>query len=98
MNALTLDTTVVASRDQVAANLAEEVIILGMRDGVYYGVDGVAARVWALVQQPARLGDVVHTLLQEYEVAAESCEAEVIAFVAELEASGLVTRVAHRAP
>ena len=98
MNALTLDTTVVASRDQVAANLAEEVIILGMRDGVYYGVDGVAARVWALVQQPARIDEVVRTLLQEYEVVAESCEAEVIAFVAELEASGLVTRVGTGAP
>lgn len=93
MSALTLDLFVVASRDQVAADLAEEVIILGMRDGVYYGVNGVAARIWALVQQPARLGDVVRTILAEYDVAEDVCRTEVLAFVGELEAKGLVTRV-----
>lgn len=98
MKALTTDATVVASRDQVAADLAEEVIILGMRDGVYYGVDGVAARIWSLVQQPVRLAHVVSIIVSEYDVPEAQCRDEVLAFVGELAARGLVTHVVDGTP
>lgn len=98
MSTMGLEHIVVASRDQVAADLADEVIILGMTDGVYYGVDGVAARIWAMVQQPVRLADVVRALVAEYDVDEARCSADALAFVAELEARGLVTRVADPSP
>ena len=97
MSALTLDTRVVASRDQVAADLDREVIILGMTDGVYYGVDGVAARVWALLQQPVTLHEVLRTLLDEFDVDEATGRTDLLAFVADLELRGLATRVPDRA-
>lgn len=97
MSALSLETRVVVSRDQVAADLDREVIILGMNDGVYYGVDGVAARIWALLQQPVVLHDVLRTLLDEFDVDEATCAVDLLAFVADLEQRGLVTRVADRA-
>jgi len=90
---LSLDVVVTRSPDQVSADLSGEVVILGMRDSVYYGVDQVAARVWALLQTPMRLQSVVDTLLAEYDVAAADCADAVLAFVSTLEAKGLVTRV-----
>lgn len=93
MSALSLETTVVASRDQVAADLESEVIILGLTDGIYYGVDGVAARIWAMVQQPVRLHDVVRAVHAEFDVDEAVCASDVLAFVDELERRGLVTRV-----
>lgn len=93
MSALTLDTVVVASRDQVAADLASEFIILGLRDGVYYGVDGVAARLWTLVQQETRVGDLVRIISAEYAVPDERCRGDVLSFLADCEARGLVSRV-----
>lgn len=93
MSALSLDTTVVASRDQVAADLESEVIILGLTDGVYYGVDGVAARIWAMVQQPVRLQEIVRAVHAEFDVDEAACQADVLAFVGELAQRGLVTRV-----
>jgi hypothetical protein len=93
MEPLSLDSVVVASRDQVAADLESEVIILGLHDGVYYGVHGVASRVWALVQHPTALRDVLTTLLAEFDVDEATCRADMLAFVAELAQKGLVTRV-----
>lgn len=93
MSALTPDSVVVASRDQVAADLAAEFIILGLRDGVYYGVDGVAARLWTLVQQPSRVGDLVRAISAEYAVAEDACRGDVLNFLADCEARGLVSRV-----
>ncbi len=91
-SALTLADVVVASEDQVAADLSGEVIILGMREGAYFSVSDVAARIWELVQAPHRLSDLVATLMSEYDVSAEACAAEVLAFVEELAARGLVVR------
>ncbi len=93
-----LDETFVVSNDQVAADLAEEVVILGMKEGAYFSVTAVAARVWGLLQTPRRLSDVVATLTSEYDVSAEQCAAEVLAFVEELASRGLVVRDAAPAP
>lgn len=93
MSALSLEATVVASRDQVAADLESEVIILGLTDGVYYGVDGVAARIWSMVQQPVRLQEIVRAVHAEFDVEEAACQADVLAFVGELARRGLVTRV-----
>lgn len=93
MSALSLDATVVASRDQVAADLESEVIILGLTDGIYYGVDGVAARIWSMVQQPVRLQEIVRVVHAEFDVDEAICQADVLAFVDELARRGLVTRV-----
>ena len=91
---LSLGDIVVVSNDQVAADLSEEVVILGMKEGTYFSVSAVAARIWALLQSPRRLADVVAALRSEYDVPAEQCAAEVLAFVEELAARGLVVRSA----
>ncbi|MBI2407096.1 MAG: PqqD family protein [Gemmatimonadetes bacterium] len=89
---LSLDDVLVVSTDQVSADLSGETVILGMREGAYFGVRDVGARIWALLQQPRRLAEVVAILADEYEVDAPTCEADVLAFAAELFESGLVNR------
>lgn len=89
---LTMADAVVASRDQVSADLAGEAVILGMRDGVYYGVDSVAARIWTLVQRPVVIDQIVHAICAEYNVEPAACAADVLAFVEILVAKGLVVR------
>jgi hypothetical protein len=91
-NTFSLGDTVVVSNDQVAADLSEEVVILGMKEGTYFSVSAAAARIWALLQTPRRLADVVSTLTAEYDVPVDQCTAEVLAFVDELAARGLVVR------
>jgi len=65
-----LDTTsiVVAAQDQVSCDIGNQMAILNLKSGVYYGLDSVGSRVWELVQIPRRLGDIERCLLAEYEV------------------------------
>ena len=53
---------VVASRNQVSTNVAGETVILGMGEGIYYGLDSVGTRIWALIQEPCTLGAVSATV------------------------------------
>ena len=94
---LTLADTVFVSDNQVSADLSGEVVILGMKEGAYFGVDAAGARIWALLQTPRRLGDVVATLTDEYAVPADQCATDVLAFVEDLVDRGLVTRGADAA-
>lgn len=89
---LTLDDTVVVSDNQVSADLSGEVVILGMKEGAYFGVDAAGARIWELLQTPRRLSDVVAMLMAEYEVPEEQCATEVLAFVEDLAGQGLVKK------
>jgi hypothetical protein len=68
---------VVQAGDQVSSDLAGEVVVLNLATGVYYGLEGVGARVWGLLREPITVGTIVETLLAEYEIDRETCRRDV---------------------
>lgn len=87
---------VVASDEQVSADLAGETVILSMRDGNYYGLDGVGTRVWGMLREPRTFGDLVDAIVAEFEVDAVTAARDLTTLFADLERRGLVT--VERAP
>ena len=87
---LTPDTAIVAVRGQASAALPGETIILGMDDGVYYGVAAVGQRIWALLATPTTLGAVHEAIVREFEVERDVAWRDLVAFVIELRAARLV--------
>ena len=85
---------VVLSDAQVSTTLGAETVILGMEDGVYYGLDAVGARVWALLASPQRVSELVRVVTSEFDVSTEQCERDVLALLDELAARGLIREVA----
>jgi Coenzyme PQQ synthesis protein D (PqqD) len=49
---VSLESTVVAAAEQVSSEIGEEVAILDLKAGTYYGLDAVGARIWELIQEP----------------------------------------------
>ena len=78
------------SADQLSTRLGDEIVILGLRDSVYYGLSEVGARIWDLIQTRRTLGEIVSVLLDEYEVGREEAAAGVDQLIKELETRGLV--------
>ena len=87
------DSCVVLSDEQVSTSLGQETVILGMEDGVYYGLDAVGARVWALLATPHRVSELVRAVVGEFDVTSEQCERDVLALLDELSERGLVREV-----
>ena len=88
----TTDTWVVAASDQVSAALEGETIVLTMRGGVYYALDRVGSRVWALIAMPTPLAVVHATLVREYDVAPGTAWNDLVTLVADLFSAGLLIR------
>lgn len=87
---ITTRSTIVVARDQVFSNLDEEVAILGLKKGVYYGLNPVGARIWNLIQEPRTVAEVRDAILEEYEVELDRCERDLLALLENLAAEGLI--------
>jgi hypothetical protein len=90
MAAISLDSVVVASRDQVSCSLEDEVAIVHLKAGVYYGLDPVGARIWELIATPRSVRAVRDALLAEYQVDAERCGDDLITLLRTMADAGLV--------
>jgi len=89
---------VVAGRGQLSANLAGEAVILGLNDGIYYGLDGSGARIWQLLQQPGTLESVADTISLEFEVDRDRALRDLIDLARDLLQRGLLDIVPDAAP
>jgi len=81
---------VAAVSHQVSSDLAGEVVILNLQDGVYYGLNAVGARIWSLLVQPRSVGQIQAVLLEEYNIEPAICEQQVVSVLNDLAAHGLI--------
>lgn len=88
---ITIDSILKTSPQQVACELGDEVVILSLASGVYFGLDPVAARIWTLLGERRPLAVVRDALLEEYQgVDREQCTRDVVALTEQLLHWGLV--------
>lgn len=91
---LNKNSVLVASRDQVSTDLssqsAESMVILNLKNGVYYELKEVGTRVWNLIQQPRSVQFILDSLLEEYEVDPERCEVDLLTLAEDLVKHGLI--------
>lgn len=89
-HALSENSVVIVAKDQVSCDLGGESAILNLKNGVYYSLDPVGARVWNLLQQPRRVQEVCEALLGEYDVEPQRCESDLLALLEKLLGEGLI--------
>lgn len=88
--AITPESVVAASRDQVSCELEGEAVILNLADETYYGLDAVGARVWELITEPRRVAEVRDRIVAEFEVDAATAERDLLDLLEQLAGRRLV--------
>ena len=66
-------------------------MICSFKEGVYYSLDALGARIWALIQQPRTVREVRDVLLEEYDYKSDRCEHALLSFLQQLAAHELIT-------
>lgn len=87
---LSADTRLVLSSEQVSCDLGGEAAIVNLKNGVYYGLDPVGARVWNLLRGPITFAQLLDALLCVYEVERLMLESDMRTFLNQLAEQGLV--------
>jgi len=76
--------------DVLFQEVSGETVLLDLESERYFGLDAVGTRIWTLLGEGARIGAVVDTLLQEYEVERATLESDVEELIVRLSEAGLV--------
>ena len=76
----------------MARTVGDETVILDLASGTYFGLDPVGARVWQLIGEGKALAEICETMLEEYEVAQEQLQADVMRLAAELAERSLIVK------
>ena len=84
-----------AVKDLVSADLADEVVMLHLQSGVYYGLDAVGVRIWEMIQEPRTVSEIRSTILEEFDVAPDRCQQEMLAFLQDLAVHDLIQVTEH---
>jgi hypothetical protein len=94
MNPIDRSTTIKRAAHQVSCSLNDEVAILNLQSTLYFGLDEVGACVWQALVEPRRVDALCKAVADHFAVSDTACEADVLAFLAALQAAGLIETVA----
>lgn len=87
------DLVYVRREDAVAAQpVPDDLLVLDLHSGRYYGVGPVGAVVWELLDGRRTLAEVAAEVCRRFEVDREQAESDLVAFLDSLEGRGLVRR------
>ncbi len=86
-----LDALVRVPKDVVFRELDGEAVILNLESGIYFGLDAIGTRIWRLVEEYGSLRAVWEAMQREFEAPDETLRSDLLTFINELSAKGLVT-------
>jgi hypothetical protein len=92
-NTVTLNTTIVRNPEMVTAKVDDEIVMLSIEKGNYYGLGDPGTRIWELLEQPCLVSALCAQLVEEFEVDLDTCQTQVLEFLNRLVEEGLAKEV-----
>ena len=90
MPKLDLHSVIQSDPEIIAAEAGEDVVMVSIENGQYYGVSQVAKEIWQAIRQPTTVSDLITDLVANYNVDRTLCEKDTLAFLEQLLAERLL--------
>jgi hypothetical protein len=87
---MTLDSVVCVRSGQLASPVGDEMALLSLDAGAYYGLNAAGARIWQQLQKPIAVEALVQGLLAVYEVEPDTCRRDVLELLERMQQAGLI--------
>lgn len=85
---------IVRSAGLLTAEVEGELMAMSLDRGMFYGLNSVGTRIWALLAEPMTLDTLVSRLIAEFDVEPNACRTDVAALLTEMRDEGLVSATA----
>jgi hypothetical protein len=69
------------NRQIIDGELDDNQVMMHLENGKYFGLNPVGKRIWALLDQPTSVDEIIGILLIEFEVEENLCRKEVLEFL-----------------
>lgn len=74
----------------LTADMNGETVMMSMSNAMYYNIGEIGGRIWALLETPKSLDELVVLLMKEYDVDQERCKRDVMPFLEALKSKNLI--------
>ena len=81
---LNLDSIVQRDPDVMAAEADQDLVMVSIANGLYYGVSDIAREIWVAIEHPKKISDLIDDLLATHNVDRARCEEETLSFLEDL--------------
>jgi Coenzyme PQQ synthesis protein D (PqqD) len=81
---LTLDCIVQRDLNIIAAEADQDLVMVSIANGAYYGVSDVAREIWESIEHPKKISDLIDDLTASYNIDRSSCEEQTLSFLESL--------------
>ncbi|URW75163.1 PqqD family protein [Sphingomonas donggukensis] len=83
----------VQSADCVGTEVDDSLILIDITGGQYCALNGTAAAIWSVIEQPTGEDAIVEAMVAKYQVAPETCAPSVATALERLETLNMAKRV-----
>jgi hypothetical protein len=70
--------------DVISAEADQDLVMVSIANGFYYGVSDVAREIWTAIEHPKKVSDLIDDLAATYNIDRSTCEAETLSFLEDL--------------
>lgn len=68
----------IQNKEVIQSKIGDEVVMLDVESGYYFGLNSVASVIWDLMKEKINLNSMVESLMQQYDIDKETCEADTL--------------------
>jgi hypothetical protein len=87
---LSLDAVVTRRPEPLTAAVDEDLVMLDPSRSLYFGLNSVGHRIWELLERPQPVNALCAALESQFDVSAQTCRIDVLAFLERLADAELV--------
>jgi len=90
MTELNSNSVVQQRQEFLCAPMGDELAMMNLETGKYLVLDRIATVIWAQLEQPVMVGDLVDRLQARFEVDRARCERDVLTLLQQLSSKGML--------
>jgi hypothetical protein len=83
----------IQNKKVIQSKIGEEVVMLDMDSGFYFGLNSVASIIWGKLESAISLEEIIIELLEEYNIDQQTCENDTRAFLDQLLEKNIIKQV-----
>lgn len=80
-----------SSKELITNTLGNELVMMDMENGDYIGINSAGTAIWAIIEKPISVTELVNELVKNYDVERELCEKQSIHYLQTMWQHGLIT-------
>lgn len=78
---INIKSTVYRNETLDVTDLNGEKVMMNLEKGKYFALNLVGSIIWEMLEEPLNVENIIHNILEEYDLAYEQCKDDVIRFL-----------------